>query len=105
MHTMSFVYLLLNCEEHAEEVLDEIKKIEHVREARETFGRYDAIVKVEPDSVKKVKQVLTEKIRNIGEIQSPVTLVAPQDEYNNNIKEPIPIWEEIRGLSWIFYEK
>lgn len=102
---MSFIYLLLNCDEHTEELLDEIKKIEQVKEARETFGRYDAIVKVEPDSVKKVKQVLTEKIRNITEIQSPVTLVAPQNEHNNNIKESKPTWEEIRGLSWIFYEK
>lgn len=102
---MSFIYLLLNCDEHTEELLDEIKKIEQVKEARETFGRYDAIVKVEPESVKKVKQVLTEKIRNITEIQSPVTLVAPQNEHNNNIKESKPTWEEIRGLSWIFYEK
>ena len=102
---MSFIYLLLNCDEHTEELLDEIKKIEQVKEERETFGRYDSIVKVEPDSVKKVKQVLTEKIRNITEIQSPVTLVAPQNEHNNNIKESKPTWEEIRGLSWIFYEK
>ncbi len=102
---MSFVYLLLNCEEHTEKLLDEIKKIDQVKEAQETFGKYDAIVKVEPNSVKKVKQVLTEKIRNFKEIQSPVTLVAPHDEYNSNIEESKPTWEEIRGLSWIFYEK
>lgn len=102
---MSFVYLLLNCEENTNELLDEIKKIDKVKEARETYGRYDAIVKVEPDSVKKVKQVLTEKICNAKRIESPLTLVAPDEEQSNSFNESKPTWEEIRGLSWIFYEK
>ena len=102
---MSFVYLLLNCEENTEELLQEIKKIDQVKEAQETFGKYDAIVKVEPESVKKVKQVLTEKIFNVERFESPLTLIAPDEEQNNHFKESKPTWEEIRGLSWIFYEK
>ena len=105
IHTLSLAYLLLNCDERTEELLGEIKKIDNVKEVQGTYGRYNAIVKVESDSVKKVKQILNGKIRNIDGIQSSVTLVAPYDDRSNYADEPKPTWEEIRGLSWIFYEK
>ena len=102
---MSLAYLLLNCDERTEELLDEIKKIDNVKEVKGTFGKYNAIVKVESNSAKKVKQILNGKIRTIDGIQSSVTLVAPYDNQNNHTRESKPTWEEIRGLSWIFYEK
>jgi len=101
-HTMSLAYIFLNCNEGTKNLLDEIKKIDEVKEAQGTFGPYNAVVKVESNSAKEVKQVLNEKIRSISGIQSSMTLVAPFDDHND---EPKASWEEIRGLSWIFYEK
>jgi len=101
-HTMSLAYIFLNCNEGTKDLLDEIKKIDEVKEAQGTFGPYNAVVKVESNSAKEVKQVLNEKIRSISGIQSSMTLVAPFDDHND---EPKASWEEIRGLSWIFYEK
>jgi len=101
IHTMSLAYILLKYDEGTEELLDEIKKIDEVKEAQGTFGPYNAVVKVESNSAKEVKQVLNEKIRSISGIQSSMTLVAPFDDHND---EPKASWEEIRGLSWIFYE-
>ena len=98
---MSLAYILLKYDEGTEELLDEIKKIDEVKEAQGTFGPYNAVVKVESNSAKEVKQVLNEKIRSINGIQSSMTLVAPFDDHNN---EPKASWEEIRGLSWLFYE-
>ena len=98
---MSLAYILLKYDEGTEELLDEIKKIDEVKEAQGTFGPYNAVVKVESNSAKEVKQVLNEKIRSISGIQSSMTLVAPFDDHND---EPKASWEEIRGLSWIFYE-
>ena len=99
---MSLAYIFLNCDEGTEELLGEIKKIDEVKEAQGTIGPYNAVVKVESNSAKEVKQILNEKIRGIKGIQSSMTLVAPFDDYHN---EPKVSWEEIRGLSWIFYEK
>jgi len=98
---MSLAYILLKYDEGTEELLDEIKKIDEVKEAQGTFGPYNAVVKVESNSAKEVKQVLNEKIRSISGIQSSMTLVAPFDDHND---EPKASWEEIRGLSWLFYE-
>ena len=99
---MSLAYIFLNCDEGTEKLLSEIKKIDEVKEAQGTFGPYNAVVKVESNSAKEVKKVLNEKIRSISGIQSSMTLVAPFDDHND---EPKASWEEIRGLSWIFYEK
>ena len=100
---MSLAYILLKCDEGTEkEVLNEIKRIDEVKEAEETFGPYNAVIKIESNTPKEVKQILNEKIRGLSGIHSTMTLVAPFDDYNNESK---PAWEEIRGLSWVFYEE
>jgi len=73
---MSLAYILLKCYEGVEkEVLDEIKQIDEVKETQETFGPYDAVVKIESNSPTRVKQVLNEKIRCLGGVCSTLTLV------------------------------
>ena len=100
---MSLAYVLLKCDEGTEkEVLNKIKRIDEVKDAQGTFGPYDAVIKIESNSPKEVKQILNEKIRGLNGIHSTMTLVAPYDNNNNESK---PAWEEIRGLSWIFYEE
>ena len=100
---MSLAYILLKCDEGTKkEVLNEIKRIDEVQEAQETFGPYDAVIKIESNSPKEVKQILNEKIRCLSGICSTMTLVAPSDDNNNESK---PAWEEIQGLSWVFYEE
>ena len=99
---MSLAYILLKCDEGTEVALDEIKLIDGVKEAQGTSGPYDAIIKIESNSPKEVKQVLNEKIRGLVGIHSMITLVTPFDNYNDESKFA---WEEIRGLSWVFYEE
>ena len=99
---MSLAYVLLKCDEGSESVLDEIKQIDEVKEAQGTFGPYDAVIKIESNSHREVKQVLNEKILGLIGIQSAMTLVAPADNHDN---EPKRAWEEIRGLSWVFYDE
>ena len=100
---MSLAYILLQCDEGTEkEVLKEIKQIDEVKEVQGTLGPYDAVIKIESNSPKEVKQVLNEKIRGLIGTHSTMTLVAPSDNYDNESK---PAWEEIRGLSWMFYEE
>ena len=73
---MSLAYILLQCDEGTEkEVLNEIKEIDGVKEAQETFGPYDAVIKIESRSPQEVKQVFNEKIHGLNGVRSTLTLL------------------------------
>ncbi|MDH3766149.1 MAG: Lrp/AsnC ligand binding domain-containing protein [Nitrosopumilus sp.] len=81
---MSLAYILLQCDEGTEkEVLDEIKQIDEVKEAQETFGPYDAVIKIESNSPQEIKQVFNEKIHGLYGIRSSLTLL---EEFDNHPK-------------------
>ncbi len=98
---MSLAYVLLKCDEGSEkQLLRKIKSIDEVKEAQETYGPFGAVVKIEYNDTRKVKKILNEKICCLNGINSSMTLVAPEDSNN----DPKPEWDEIRGLTWMFYE-
>ncbi len=105
---MSLAFVLLKCNDGSEkQVIREIREIDEVKEAEETFGPFGAVVKIESSTEDKVKRILNEKIQNINGISSSMTLVTSFDANNtssNNIDDSKPSWEEVRGLSWMFYE-
>ena len=73
---MSLAYVLLQCDEGTgKEVLNEIKQLDEVKEAHETFGPYDAVIKIESNSSQKIKQVFHEKIQGLHGIRSSLTLL------------------------------
>jgi DNA-binding Lrp family transcriptional regulator len=61
------------------EVLDELKKIEHVKEACLTYGAYDVVAKVEADSREKLKEVITGKIRRLSSVRSTLTMIVVEE--------------------------
>jgi len=79
---MSLAYILLQCDEGTEkQVLDEIKQLDEVKEAYETFGPYDAVVKIESGSPQEIKQVFNEKIHGLYGIRSSLTLLEELDDH------------------------
>ncbi len=58
-----------------EQILEQLKGIENVKEVHEVYGVYDMIAKVEADSFEKVK-VVTGKIRRLDRVRSTLTMVA-----------------------------
>ncbi|MDH3780868.1 MAG: Lrp/AsnC ligand binding domain-containing protein [Nitrosopumilus sp.] len=79
---MSLAYILLQCDEGKEkEVLKEIKQLDEVKEAYETFGPYDAVVKIESNSPQEIKQVFNEKIHGLYGIRSTLTLLEELDDH------------------------
>jgi DNA-binding Lrp family transcriptional regulator len=63
---MPIAFILINSEMGAEgEVLENLKKIKNVKEAHAVYGVYDVIAKVEADSLKELKEVITERIRRL----------------------------------------
>ncbi|HJM45380.1 MAG TPA: Lrp/AsnC ligand binding domain-containing protein [Candidatus Nitrosopelagicus sp.] len=72
---MAQAFVLINCELGSEEqIISELKTFEDVEEVHGTFGAYDIIAKVSSESVEKIRETITWKIRKIGKIRSTLTL-------------------------------
>ena len=77
---MPQAYVLINVESGAEEdVVRELKKIDEVEEAYFSYGVYDIIAKVKADSMEKLKDTVTRKIRTLGRVRSTLTLIMMEE--------------------------
>ena len=72
---MTKAFVLINCELGSEEhVISELKTFPDIKEVQGTFGAYDIIVEVSSESIEKIRETITWKIRKIGKIRSTLTL-------------------------------
>jgi DNA-binding Lrp family transcriptional regulator len=77
---MPRAFVLINVESGAEEqVVDELKKLEGVEEAYYSYGVYDIITKVKADSMEKLKDTVTRKIRTLAKVRSTLTLILTEE--------------------------
>lgn len=73
---MPEAYVLVNTEVGSEdEVLEKLKKLESVKEAHCVYGTYDIVAKVEADSIDKLKEITTWKVRKINKIRNTLTMI------------------------------
>ena len=72
---MTKAFVLINCELGSEEhVISELKTFSDVKEVQGTFGAYDIIVEISSESIEKIQETITWKIRKIEKIRSTLTL-------------------------------
>ena len=77
---MPKAFVLINVESGSEEeVLEEIKKIKGVEEAYYSYGVYDIIAKVKADSMEKLRDTVTRKVRTIVRVRSTLTLIMMEE--------------------------
>ena len=77
---MPKAFVLINLESGAEEgILEEIRKIEGIEEAYFSYGVYDIISKVKADSMEKLRETITRKIRGISKVRSTLTLIMMEE--------------------------
>jgi DNA-binding Lrp family transcriptional regulator len=70
-------YVLINTEIGSEsEVLDAIKKIKNVIEANAVYGVYDIVAKIEAETLDKLKETVTWKVRRLNKVRSTLTMIA-----------------------------
>jgi DNA-binding Lrp family transcriptional regulator len=67
---------------HEMEVLNDILKIDGVKEVLGTYGQYDIFVKVHGSTLDKVEKIITKKIRRVRNVISTITLSAIPDQGN-----------------------
>ena len=77
---MPKAFVLINVESGSEEeVLEQIKKIEGVEEAYYSYGVYDIITKVKAESMEKLRETVTRKVRTISRVRSTLTLIMMEE--------------------------
>jgi DNA-binding Lrp family transcriptional regulator len=77
---MPRAFVLINVESGSEdEVLKELKNIEGVEEAYFSYGVYDLITKIKADTMEKLKEMVTRKIRALSKVRSTLTLIMMEE--------------------------
>jgi DNA-binding Lrp family transcriptional regulator len=77
---MPRAYVLINVESGSEDdVLNELKSIEGVEEAYFSYGVYDLITKIKSDTMDKLKEMVTRRIRTLSKVRSTLTLIMMEE--------------------------
>jgi DNA-binding Lrp family transcriptional regulator len=78
---MEIAYVLVKSEiAHEMEILNEILKLDGVKEVKGTFGLYDIFVKIEASSSTEIQNIITKKIRHLKHVISTTTLSVIPDQ-------------------------
>jgi len=77
---MPRAFVLINVESGSEdEVLKELKAIEGVEESFFSYGVYDIITKIRADTMEKLKDMVTRRIRTLNRVRSTLTLIMMEE--------------------------
>ena len=73
---MPTAFVLINTEIGSEaNVLGTLKKVEGVDEAFAVYGVYDIIARVKADTMNKLKEIVTWRIRRLDKVRSTLTMI------------------------------
>ena len=77
---MPLAFVLINADLGTEEdLIKELKKIEEVKEVYVVYGVYDIIAKIQADTMVKVKDTITWKIRRLDKVRSTLTMIVVEE--------------------------
>ncbi len=67
---------------HEMEVLNDLLKLDYVKEAKGTFGYYDILVKIEAPSENEIEKTITKKVRKVKNVNTTTTLSVISEQEN-----------------------
>ncbi len=77
---MPRAFVLFNVESGSEDnTLQELKKISEVEEVYVAYGVYDLIPKIRAETMEKLKDAVTHKLRIIKNVRSTLTLIMMEE--------------------------
>jgi DNA-binding Lrp family transcriptional regulator len=77
---MPMAYVLINTELGSEtDVLTNVRKVEGVEEAFSVYGTYDIIARVKTDTMDRLKEIVTWRIRRLDKVRATLTLMAVEE--------------------------
>ena len=78
---MVTAFVLINAELGSEkEILEELKKIDAVKESYMVYGVYDIVAKISADTMDKLKEIITFKVRLIDKVRTTFTMILIEGE-------------------------
>ena len=78
---MATALVLINTETGSEqEVLDELRKIDAVKESYMVYGVYDIVAMVGADTMDKLKEIVTWNVRRLDKVRSTLTMIVIEGE-------------------------
>ena len=73
---MPQAFVLMNAELGSEDsIVNELNKLEGVRQVYQVYGVYDIVAQVEADTMEKVKETITWKLRKLNGVKSTLTMI------------------------------
>jgi DNA-binding Lrp family transcriptional regulator len=73
---MPQAFVLMNAELGSEDsIVNELKKIEGVKEVYQVYGVYDIVAQVESNTMERVKETITWKLRKLNGVKSTLTMI------------------------------
>ena len=76
MKGMNRAYVLFNVESKSEhQVLKDVRAVAGVQEAYVVYGVYDLVAKVEAESMEKLKELISRRLRMITNVRTTLSLI------------------------------
>ena len=73
---MPTAFVLINTEIGSEaDVLKSLKKVEGVNEAFAVYGVYDIVARVKAETMDKLKEIVTWRVRRLDKVRSTLTMI------------------------------
>jgi len=77
---MSTAFVLINTEIGSEaDVLKDLKKVEGVDQAFAVYGVYDIIARVKADTMDRLKEIVTWRVRRLDKVRSTLTMIVVEE--------------------------
>ena len=78
---MAMAFVLINAELGCEkEILEELKKIDAVKESYMVYGVYDIVAKVDANTINELKEIVTWNVRRLDKVRSTLTMIVIGEE-------------------------
>jgi DNA-binding Lrp family transcriptional regulator len=78
---MPKAFVLINTEIGSEaDVLKDLKKVEGIIEAHAVYGVYDIVARVEADTMDKLKEIVTWRVRRLDKVRSTLTMIVVEEQ-------------------------
>ena len=78
---MPKAYVLINTEpKHMERVVKILEKLDAVVEVFPVYGVYDVIAKIKAETMEKLKEIVTWKVRSLDEVRSTITMLILEEK-------------------------
>ena len=76
---MPTAFVLINTELGFEtDVLKDVKKVEGVEEVYAVYGTYDIVAKVKAETMDRLKEIVTVRIRKVNNVRATLTLMSSE---------------------------